>query len=110
MRYAEVRKKWILGFICGDKGPEMYNASEELSGVEIARAYFEPGKKVQIDYHKHDPYTGKDFWDDCNLYGLSSIRINSGPILPETYGEMAETMFKYSAMKEYTDTNQYVNY
>lgn len=26
MRYVEVGKKWTLGFICGDKGPEMYNA------------------------------------------------------------------------------------
>lgn len=73
-------------------------------GVELARAYFEPGKKVQVDYNKHDPYAGKDFWDDCNLYGLSNIRINSGAILPETYNEMAGTMFQYSAMKEYTDS------
>lgn len=80
MRYVEVGKKWTLGFICGDKGLEMYNASEELSGVEIARAYFEPGKKVQIDYHKHDPYMGKDFWDDCNLYGMANIPISAGLI------------------------------
>ena len=82
----------------------MYNAYEKLSGVELARAYFEPGKKVQVDYNKHDPYVGRDFWDDCNLYGLSSIRINSGPILPETYGEMTGTMFQYSAMKEYANS------
>lgn len=104
MRYIQVEKEWTLGFIAGENGDEMYNAYEKLSGVELARAYFEPGKKVQVDYNKHDPYVGKDFWDDCNLYGLSSIRINSGPILPETYDEMAGTMFQYSAMKEYTDS------
>lgn len=104
MRYIQVEKEWTLGFIAGENGDEMYNAYEKLSGVELARAYFEPGKKVQVDYNKHDPYVGRDFWDDCNLYGLSSIRINSGPILPETYGEMAGTMFQYSAMKEYTDS------
>lgn len=103
MRYIQVEKEWTLGFIAGDNGDEMYNAYEKLSGVEVARAYFEPGKKVQVDYNKHDPYVGRDFWDDCNLYGISSIRINSGAILPETYDEMAGTMFQYSAMKEYTD-------
>lgn len=103
MRYIQVEKEWTLGFIAGENGDEMYNAYEELSGIELARAYFEPGKKVQVDYNKHDPYVGRDFWDDCNLYGLSSIRINSGPILPETYDEMKGTMFQYSAMKEYTD-------
>lgn len=104
MRYIQVEKEWTLGFIAGENGDEMYNAYEKLSGVEVARAYFEPGKKVQVDYNKHDPYVGRDFWDDCNLYGLSSIRINSGAILPETYNEMAGTMFQYSAMKEYTDS------
>lgn len=109
MRYVEVGKKWTLGFICGDKGPEMYNASEELSGVEIARAYFEPGKKVQIDYHKHDPYMGKDFWDDCNLYGLANIPIGAGLIMSETYEEMKGTIFQYSALQEYAKNVREVN-
>ena len=109
MRYVEVGKKWTLGFICGDKGPEMYNASEELSGVEIARAYFEPGKKVQIDYHKHDPYMGKDFWDDCNLYGLANISISAGQIMAETYEEMKGTIFQYSALQEYAKNVREVN-
>lgn len=109
MRYVEVGKKWTLGFICGDKGPEMYNASEELSGVEIVRAYFEPGKKVQIDYHKHDPYTGKDFWDDCNLYGMANIAIGAGLIMSETYEEMKGTIFQYSALQEYAKNVREVN-
>ena len=59
MRYIQVEKEWTLGFIAGENGNEMYNAYEKLSGVELARAYFEPGKKVQVDYNKHDPYVGK---------------------------------------------------
>ena len=56
MRYIQVEKEWTLGFVAGENGNEMYDAYEKLSGVELARAYFEPGKKVQVDYNKHDPY------------------------------------------------------
>lgn len=101
MRYIEVKKKWMLGLICEEKGNEMYNACEELSGVEIARAYFEPDKKVQIDYHKYNPYSGENFWDDCNLYGMKNITIHEAPVIPETYEEMKGTMFQYSALQEY---------
>ena len=101
MRYVQVEKSWILGLICGEKGTEMYNACEKLSGVEIARAYFEPGKKMQIDYQKHNPYSGEDFWDDCNLCGMNNITINAAPIMPETYEEMEGTMFQYSALQGY---------
>ena len=101
LRYIEVTKSWNLGLICTEKGDEMYNASEKLSGVEIARAYFEPGKKEQIDYQKYNPYSGENFWDDCNLYGMNSISIKSGPIMNETYEEMKGTIFQYSALQEY---------
>ena len=47
LRYVEIEKAWTLGFIKGNDGPEMYNAAEELSGVEVARAYFEPGKRCR---------------------------------------------------------------
>ena len=108
-RYIEVSKEWQLEEICGNDGPVMYNAREVMSGVEIARGYFEEGKKLQIDYHKHSPYSGKDFWDDCNLYGLRNIQVKEAPILPETYAEMKGTMFQYSALREFVaaagDTN-----
>lgn len=107
-RYVEVEKKWLLECISGEDGPEMYNSSEELSGVEIARAYFEPGKKLQIDYHKHSEYTG-NFWDDCNLYGMNNIQIKEAPVLPETYEELKGTMFQYSALKEYAEKMDKVN-
>ena len=104
MRYIEVSKTWHLQLMCGEKGPEMNGAYEELSGVEIARAYYMPDKKVQIDYHKHNPYSGNDFWDDCNLPGMSNISIGEAAVLPETYENMKGTMFQYSAMREYSRT------
>lgn len=103
LRYMEVTKAWRLGLIEGKNGTEMFNSSEELSGAEMARAYFEPDKKLQIDYHKHDCYDGKDFWDDCNLYGNAKITIGKAPILEETYQEMKGTIFQYSALKEYVE-------
>lgn len=109
MRYIEVSKTWNLQMMCGEKGLEMNGAYEELSGVEIARAYYMPGEKVQIDYHKHNPYTGSDFWDDCNLFGLSSISIGEAEVLPETYENMQDNMFQYSAMKEYSRTTYRYN-
>ena len=109
LRYVEIEKAWTLGFIEGNDGPEMYNAAEEISGVEVARAYFEPGKKVQIDYHKHDLYRNEDFWDDCNLYGLANIDIKAATIMPETYEELKNTIFRYSGLKEYDEQAQEVN-
>lgn len=109
LRYVEIEKAWTLGFIEGNDGPEMYNAAEELSGVEVARAYFEPGKKVQIDYHKHDLYRNEDFWDDCNLYGLANIDIKAAPIMSETYEELKNTIFRYSGLKEYAAQVKEVN-
>lgn len=101
IRYVEVTKEWKLELIAGENGAEMHGAYEELSGVEIARAYFEPGKEKQIDYHKHSWYSGEDFWDDCNLSGNYHIGIKEAPILAGTYKEMKDTMFQYSALKEY---------
>lgn len=109
LRYVEIEKAWTLGFIEGNDGPEMYNAAEELSGVEVARAYFEPGKKVQIDYHKHDLYRNEDFWDDCNLYGLANVDIKAAPIMSETYEELKNTIFRYSGLKEYAAQVKEVN-
>lgn len=101
MRYVEVEKEWRLGLIATDKGEEMYNSCEALSAIEIARTYLEPGKEPQTDFHKHNHYSGKDFWDDCNLYGMNYIEIKEAQIMPETYAEMKGTIFQYSAMREY---------
>lgn len=109
MRYIEVSKTWTLDLMCGEKGPEMNGALEELSGVEIARAYFLPDGKKQIDYHKHNPYCGEDFWDDCNLYGLANINIKEALVLQETWENLKGTMFQYSAMQEYAGEEHQFN-
>lgn len=101
IRYVEVYKDYQMDLICEDKGLELTGAGEHLEGAEIARAYFELGKKLQIDYHKHDGYAGRDFWDDCNLSGLASILIGTAVIMPETFQEMKGTLLQYSAMEEY---------
>lgn len=101
LRYIQVEKEWELEEFCGVKGLEMTGAYEKLLGVEIARVYFEPGKKVQKDYHKNNPYSGEDYWDDCNLYGMNNISIKTGKIMPETFEEIGNTFLRYSAMKEY---------
>lgn len=109
LRYIEVEKRWELELTAGEKGTEMQGACEELSGIEIARAYLKPGEKVQIDYQKHSWYEGKDYWYDCNLAGLSNIAIGEGKILPETYREMQDTAFRYSGLEEYADKGGKVN-
>jgi len=102
IRYVQLEHSWHLDEIIGDKGePEMYGAHEEFSGVEIAREYLEPGKKPQRDFHKHDPYLGKDFWDDCNLYGMSNIPIHAGSIHPEMKEALKGTFLQYSGLDLY---------
>ncbi len=101
IRYLEVEKEYHLD-VTEDNGREkLHGAYEELSGIEIARAYFEQGKKLQIDYHKHNPWKGEDFWDDCNLYGNANINVKAGVVMPETYTNMQGTFLQYSAMEEY---------
>ncbi len=100
-RYIELIKEWKLGLVEDGEETVMYNASEEISGIEIARAYFAPGEKTQIDYHKCDRIDEKNYWDDCNLYGNANITIHAGRILPHTYREMQGTIFQYSALQEY---------
>lgn len=108
-RYIDVEKEWHLGLICGEKEPEMYNAHEIISGVEIARVYFEPGKKIQKDYHKHNPWSGDDFWDDCNLYGNANITVREAQIMPETFHNMKGTFLQYSALEEFQEAAGVIN-
>ena len=100
-RYFDVQKEFLLDLICLDGSLQMTGAREIISVSEIARAYFEPGKKRQVDYHKHSYIDGKDFWDDCNLYGMQNIAVGAARIMPETWENMRGTILQYSAMKEY---------
>ncbi len=109
LRYIELGKEWQLEQICGEKEPEMYGAHEKLDGVEIARTYFLPGKDVRTDFHKHDPWKGEDFWDDCNLYGNANICINKAPVHPDTFENLEGTFLQYSALKEYACAWKEVN-
>lgn len=111
LRYIEIEKTWRLekGSVCDEKGPKMESAGEEVSAVELARAYFEPGKKLQIDYHKRNPWNGNDYWDDCNLYGLANIVIKGAPVMEETYKELEGTIFQYCALKQYVKEKYIVN-
>ncbi len=110
LRYVEVEKEWVLEDWAGEDGREMGRAYERLSGIEVARIYFEKGRKIQKDYHKHDPYTGNDFWDDCNLCGMSDIAIKPGKIMPGTFEEIKNTFLRYSALKEYCrEEHNYIN-
>ncbi len=84
-------------------------ATEAIAVTEIARAFIIPGKKVQIDYHKHDPWNDEDFWDDCNLTGMSNIKIEVGVIYPGSYEELGSSLYKYCALKEYMNDYDNVN-
>lgn len=108
-RYIEVEKKWHIGMLIGEKWPEMYNACEEISGVETARFYFEQGKKIQKDYNKHSQYSGKDFWDDCNLDGIANITVKEARIMPETFRDMEGTFLQYSALEEFQEAAGVIN-
>lgn len=101
LRYIKLEKEWRLEEICLGKDQEMLGAYEKLYGVEIARTYFLPGKKIQTDFHKHDAYKGEDFWDDCNLYGNANICINKAAVHPETFSNLQGTFLQYSGLKEY---------
>lgn len=102
VRYIEVDKQWQLEEYCGDNGlPEMHGAYEKNEGVEIARTYFEPGKKCQTDFQKYDGYRGKNYWDDCNLYGMNSISIGKAVIHPDSWKNLKESEFQYCQLEEY---------
>lgn len=100
-RYIKTQKEWRVEVALGDKDLEILGAYEKVRCVEMARAYFEPGKKLQKDYRKYDSYSGKNFWDDCNLAGPQNITIRAAQIMPETYENMKGTFLQYSALKEY---------
>lgn len=106
VRYINVEKEWRIELTCGEKDTKMCGVYEKLTGLEIARTYFEPGKEPQTDYQKYNPYDGENFWDDCNLGGLSNIGIHEAPIMPETYGNLKDTFLRYSAIETYMEASQ----
>lgn len=75
----------------------LIGAKETYYGAEVARGFFETGKKLQIDYHKRDPYLGQEFWDDCNLAGLANITTRRGYLIPDTMHRLKGTILEYCA-------------
>lgn len=110
LRYVELYKTYALETLPDEKGQQkMLTAYEEMEGIEIARTYYVPGRKVQTDFNKHNPYTGGDYWDDCNLYGLNNITIGKAMIHPDTWEALKGTFLQYSAMEEYAEETGLIN-
>ncbi|MCM1219385.1 MAG: PcfJ domain-containing protein [Lachnospiraceae bacterium] len=105
LRYIQLEKDYILEELVGEDGQlEMMRAYEKTNIDEIARTYFIPGQKTQTDYHKYSPYTGRNFWHDCNLYGHVNIRITEGLVYPDTWKNLKGTFLQYSGMQEYAQS------
>lgn len=89
-RYINVEKILSIG------NPERYVVTE------LARSFFEPGKKRITDYQLYDHYTGKNKWCDHNVgFGGGNVNESASAIYPGTYEELKNTMFEYSGLKEY---------
>lgn len=77
------------------------------SVTEIARNYFEQGKKrVQKDYHLYNCYSEKAEWLPHNIGGYGNIVQEIGGIYPGTFEELKGTILQYSGLKEYRDRKQ----
>lgn len=100
-RYIGFKKEWQMELLCEEQETIIQGASETTEAEEIARAYIEPGKEVQTDFHKYSNYSGQNFWDDCNLYGTQNITVRPAPVMRETYENMKGTCLQYSAMEQY---------
>lgn len=102
IRYLECEKIYRLEERSEDRGTVMTGASEKYIITEIVRRYLEKGKKrSQTDFHKYNPYSGKNFWDDCNLYGMKNITVNSGRIYEGTWKMLEGTILQYSGAQQF---------
>ncbi len=87
VRYFEAWKKLAPG-------------EEEKTGwTEATRTYIRDGK-LQRDFNKYDCYLGNNYWDDCNLAGLSNIRMYSGAIHPSSWDVIDDSFMKYVPVKK----------
>lgn len=83
-------------------------AREQCEITEVARVYFVDGKE-QKDYHKYSPYSGNNFWDDCNLSGLFNITMKTGKVYRGNFEEIKETSYKYACIEEEIINSDYVD-
>lgn len=101
IRYVEIEKIYRLDTMAEERREIMLEAKESYITTEIARTYLEEGKRPQTDYHKYSSYTG-EFWDDCNLQGMNSIRISEAKVYEKSYEWLKGTFLQYSGAKEYS--------
>lgn len=102
IRYLECEKIYSMEECAEDHGTTMTGASEKYIITEIARRYFEKGKKrAQTDFHKYSPYSGEDFWDDCNLYKMNNISVKPGKIYKGTWKMLEGTILQYSGAQQF---------
>lgn len=88
IRYFSIEKLFCMG------------KPERFIETEIARTYFEPGKKVQKDYHLASSYGG-DYWSYQNAGGLNNVSQEYAAVYPGTTENLKGTCLQYSALKEY---------
>lgn len=101
IRYVEIEKIYRLDTMAEKRREIMLEAKESYITTEIARTYLEEGKRPQTDYYKYSSYTG-EFWDDCNLQGMNSIRISEAKVYEKSYEWLKGTFLQYSGAKEYS--------
>lgn len=87
---------------------EIGHATETYNIPEIARVFFVNGKE-QKDFHKYNPWSGKNFWDDCNLAGMSNIVLKTGKVYRGNFEEIKETSYKYACIEDEIINSDYVD-
>lgn len=108
VRYIHAEKIYRMDVVQEENKEVMTGASERLSTTEISRTYLEKDKDPQTDYHKYSSFTG-NFWDDCNLGGMSNISIHSAMIYKKSYQALQNSFLKYSAAELYGKQAQMYN-
>lgn len=79
---------------------DIWENHEKYGSVEIGKIV-RTGGKNSFFYHKYNPWTGKNFWDDCNLAGLNHIHLNPSPVYKGNISSemFAGTPYRYCAME-----------
>ncbi len=96
VRYIHTEKIYRMDTSLEENRETMTGAGERLSITEISRTYLEKGKDPQTDYHKYSSFSG-NFWDDCNLGGMSNISIHPALIYEKSYQALQNSFLRYSA-------------
>lgn len=71
IRHIEVWRKYNNPYDDCNFGGCVQNYKNEVT--EYARTYLKIGQEPQIDYHKYDYFSDKEFWDYKNLPGMGNI-------------------------------------